>query len=77
MIRVVAVHFEKSTNLYNYKTDLDLKKEDIVIVESTNSIGIAKVYDDNVTSIKGIKIATKFVLMKIDINAARKRIKSL
>ena len=77
MIKVVSVRFQNSINLYSYKTDLPLELGDIVAVDSTNNVGLAKVMVDNVSNQEKIKKATRWVLCKVDVEGSRQRIKEL
>lgn len=73
-IKVVSVQFQNSTNIYCYKTDLQLEKNQFVVVDSTNNIGIAKVHNPDVKDKDMIRLAIRWVLLMIDIKGARQRI---
>ena len=77
MIKVVSVRFQNSINLYSYKTDLPLELGDIVAVDSTNNVGLAKVMVENVSNPKTKEKASRWVLCKVDVEGSRQRIKDL
>lgn len=73
-LKVVAVRFQGSDNTYCYKTDLPLKRGQVVLVKSSNGLGITKVVNDNVTNKHEINMATAWVLTILDIREYQDRI---
>jgi len=69
-----------SNVLYNYKVDeaLKVKVDDIVVVASSNGLGLAKVFkvlDNNFNNAKAVNQASAWVVDVVDMNAHSLRIK--
>ena len=71
----VSVAFPGSQMTYCYFTDTSLKEGDHVVVDSTNSLGLAIVQTVPETDPDRTKWASRWVLCKVDVEAHRKRIR--
>jgi hypothetical protein len=74
LMKYVRVKFDKGTNTekgYDYKTDLDLKVGDKVVVDTQFGLSIATVHMSTSTKLDK---ATKFVVTKIDLDEHEERV---
>ena len=73
--RVVGVTFDVCSNkelnrldqTYCFKSFLELELDDIVVVDTRNGYGVAKVTDPKVVDKKVIELANKWIISKVDL----------
>lgn len=64
--KFAVVQFNRGYRKYCYMTDLDLQLGDTVIVDSSNGMGIAQVFDPDVQDEEITNKATAWILCKVD-----------
>jgi len=75
-VHVASVTFGGGTRDYCYKTDLPLIMGQDVVVFSSNGLGMAKVWNPNVTAPEQKEKATAWIYQVVDVEACRRRIRA-
>lgn len=75
-VHIVSVRFEVSSDRglsacgsknYHYKTNLNLKKDDLVVVETQHGYGVAEVSKEEITDPNQVQLATRWIIGVLDL----------